>query len=166
MRVPVVARISARSFRVGERKAASLLLVIAALERFASHGARESAVYPGVADMLAQLRDNMQLFIVTSKNTAVATHILTVHSLRSHSACNSSPRSESNGVPSPALWKKRSGGLPRVQELAAPIGLNLLGDEFRERAAWSASVLIQKSLAQRQVFPTLRWAELPPASSR
>ncbi len=34
--------------------------------------------------MLAQLRDNMQLFIVTSKNTAVATHILTVHSLRSH----------------------------------------------------------------------------------
>ena len=54
------------------------------IERFASHGARESVVYPGVADMLAQLRTYMQLFVVTSKNTAVATQVLTAHSLRSH----------------------------------------------------------------------------------
>jgi phosphoglycolate phosphatase len=54
------------------------------IERFASHGAQQSVVYPGVADMLAQLRNDMQLFVVTSKNTAVATQVLTAHSLRSY----------------------------------------------------------------------------------
>jgi phosphoglycolate phosphatase len=54
------------------------------LERFATHGAQASAVYHGIADMLAELRINRRLFVVTSKNTSIAEQILTTHSLRSH----------------------------------------------------------------------------------
>jgi phosphoglycolate phosphatase len=52
------------------------------IERFASHGALESAVYRGIAEMLADLRNTARLFLVTSKNTAVAEQMLRAHSLR------------------------------------------------------------------------------------
>jgi phosphoglycolate phosphatase len=51
------------------------------LERFASHGARESLIYPGVAEMLAGLRGGRRLFVVTSKSTAAALQVLAAHSL-------------------------------------------------------------------------------------
>jgi phosphoglycolate phosphatase len=54
------------------------------LERFATHGAQESAVYPGIADMLMELSIKLRLFLVTSKNTSIAEQILTTHFLRSH----------------------------------------------------------------------------------
>ena len=54
------------------------------IERFATHGAQESTVYPGIAEMLAELSINRLLFLVTSKNTAIAAQMLTAHSLRNH----------------------------------------------------------------------------------
>jgi phosphoglycolate phosphatase len=54
------------------------------IQRFATHGAHESTVYPGIADMLAQLRINRRLFLITAKDTAVAEQILATHSLRNH----------------------------------------------------------------------------------
>jgi phosphoglycolate phosphatase len=54
------------------------------LERFESNGARESTVYPGIAEMLANLCSSRRLFLVTSKDTPIAEQILTAHSLRSY----------------------------------------------------------------------------------
>jgi hypothetical protein len=42
------------------------------LERFASHGTLESLVYPGITEVLADLHGHSRLFLVTSKDTAVA----------------------------------------------------------------------------------------------
>jgi phosphoglycolate phosphatase len=52
------------------------------IERFATHGALESVVYRGITEILAELSITMRLFLVTSKNTAVAEQMLTAHSLR------------------------------------------------------------------------------------
>src|SRR5581483_11606712 len=49
------------------RRAVSLYI-----ERFASHGALESVVYPGIIRLLAELHSGARLFLVTSKDTAVA----------------------------------------------------------------------------------------------
>lgn len=54
------------------------------LERYESHGARESVVYPGITEMLAGLSESHRLFVVTSKNTAIAEQILSAHGLRRH----------------------------------------------------------------------------------
>ena len=54
------------------------------LERFESHGARESIVYPGIPEMLASLSSSRRLFVVTSKNTPIAERILTAHGLRGY----------------------------------------------------------------------------------
>jgi phosphoglycolate phosphatase len=53
------------------------------IERFTSHGAQESFVCREIPGLLAELRKSTQLFLVTSKNTAVAEQTLTAHSLRS-----------------------------------------------------------------------------------
>jgi phosphoglycolate phosphatase len=42
----------------------------------------ESVVYRGITEILAELSITMRLFLVTSKNTAVAEQMLTAHSLR------------------------------------------------------------------------------------
>ena len=52
------------------------------LERFATHGALESVVYPRIKEILTELRISARLFLVTSKNTAVAEQMLTAHLLR------------------------------------------------------------------------------------
>jgi len=52
------------------------------LQRFESHGAKESSVYPEIAEMLARLSGGRRLFVVTSKNTPIAEQILTTHRLR------------------------------------------------------------------------------------
>jgi len=54
------------------------------IERFATHGALESVVYPGITEILEELRINTRLFLVTSKNTAVAEQMLTAHLLRNY----------------------------------------------------------------------------------
>jgi len=54
------------------------------IERFASHGAAESVVYPEIAEILTEFRSDARLFLVTSKNTAVAEQILKSHLLRNH----------------------------------------------------------------------------------
>jgi len=54
------------------------------IERFATHGAMESIVYPGIAEIVATLSITTRLFLVTSKNTAVAEQMLTAHLLREH----------------------------------------------------------------------------------
>ena len=54
------------------------------LDRFESHGARESIVCPGIVEMLASLSNGRRLFVVTSKNTPIAEQILTSHGLRSY----------------------------------------------------------------------------------
>ncbi len=52
------------------------------IERFATHGALESVVYRGITEILDELSITTRLFLVTSKNTAVAQQMLTAHSLR------------------------------------------------------------------------------------
>jgi phosphoglycolate phosphatase len=54
------------------------------IERFASHGALESVVYPGIIRLLAELYSGTRLFLVTSKDTAVAEQMLCSHSLRDY----------------------------------------------------------------------------------
>ncbi|SRR5712691_2183492 len=54
------------------------------IERFASRGAAESVVYPEIADILTELRSSARLFLVTSKNTAVAEQMLRSNLLRDH----------------------------------------------------------------------------------
>jgi phosphoglycolate phosphatase len=54
------------------------------LERFASHGALESVVYPGITEVLAGLHSSSCPFLVTSKDTAVADQMLRSHSLRDY----------------------------------------------------------------------------------
>jgi len=54
------------------------------IERFATHGALESVVYQGITEILAELRISRRLFLVTSKNIAVAEQMLTAHMLRDH----------------------------------------------------------------------------------
>ena len=54
------------------------------IERFATHGAQASVVYPEIAEILANLSITVRLFLVTSKNTAVAEQMLTTHLLRNH----------------------------------------------------------------------------------
>jgi phosphoglycolate phosphatase len=46
------------------------------LQRYAEGGAAESVAYPGVPQMLTELRKTARLFVVTSKNTATAERIL------------------------------------------------------------------------------------------
>jgi phosphoglycolate phosphatase len=52
------------------------------IKRFTSHGALESVVYPGIPRILAELHNSARLFLLTSKNTAVAEQMLTSHLLR------------------------------------------------------------------------------------
>ena len=54
------------------------------LERFATHGAQQSTIYPEIAGALQTIQTNRRLFLVTSKTTAVAEQILTAHLIRSH----------------------------------------------------------------------------------
>src|SRR5579872_6714160 len=54
------------------------------IERFANHGALESVVYPGIISVLAELHRGARLFLVTSKDTAVAEQMLSSHSLRDY----------------------------------------------------------------------------------
>jgi len=54
------------------------------IERFATHGALESIVYPGISEIVATLSISTRLFLVTSKNTAVAEQMLNAHLLREH----------------------------------------------------------------------------------
>jgi phosphoglycolate phosphatase len=54
------------------------------LQRFETHGVKESIVYPEIAEMLASLSSGRRLFVVTSKNTPIAEQILTTHGLRKY----------------------------------------------------------------------------------
>ena len=54
------------------------------IERFATHGAIESVIYPGITEIVAKLSISTRLFLVTSKNTAVAEQMLSAHLLRNH----------------------------------------------------------------------------------
>jgi phosphoglycolate phosphatase len=54
------------------------------LQRFESHGAKKSIVYPAIAEMLASLSSGRRLFVVTSKDTPIAERILTTHGLRKY----------------------------------------------------------------------------------
>jgi phosphoglycolate phosphatase len=54
------------------------------IERFASHGAAESVVYSELAEILTELSSSARLFLVTSKNTAVAEQMLRSHLLLEH----------------------------------------------------------------------------------
>src|SRR5579859_1847115 len=52
------------------------------LQNYAHAGALESTVYPGVMQMLTELRGTARLFVVTSKNAAAAERILGLCGLR------------------------------------------------------------------------------------
>src|SRR4029077_3301524 len=52
------------------------------VQNYAQAGAAQSTVYPGVTQMLAELRVAARLFVVTSKNTAAAERILGLCGLR------------------------------------------------------------------------------------
>jgi len=52
------------------------------VQQYAQTGAAESTVYPGVSEMLTELRAASRLFVATSKNTATAERILGLCGLR------------------------------------------------------------------------------------
>lgn len=52
------------------------------IEHFSTHGALQTAVYPGIANVLSELNSDKRFFLVTSKNTEVAMQILNALSLR------------------------------------------------------------------------------------
>jgi phosphoglycolate phosphatase len=54
------------------------------IERFSTHGAAQSTVYPGILNVLSELNIEKHLFLVTSKNTEVAVQILTALSVREY----------------------------------------------------------------------------------
>jgi phosphoglycolate phosphatase len=64
---PPLTEIFRRVLPLGSREDLTGRAVLLYIERFATHGAQESTVYPGITEALAELRINRHLFRVTSK---------------------------------------------------------------------------------------------------